>query len=189
MAPTLALNRKISALAPGPDPSSTAVLSRCSGRLDAVGLGFELPASLAPTPTERGALSVRAESLGAALQPAGREEAARMVAALFAVVVKSSDGAELREQIALYAAMLADYPIWAIASACRGHVEAGEEFRPAVGALIKRARAACATAQEERAKITRLLGARIVPEVDAAERARVAAAFRQRLLAALEAAG
>ena len=173
-------------LAPAPDPSSTAALSRCSGGLERIGLGFELPASRAPTPAERGALTARVDRLREALRPAGRDEAARMVAALFATIpVGRAEAETTAEQIKLYAASLAELPVWAVASACRGHVDSGAAFRPAAGELLKRGRTACAAARAEAARIGQVLGAKVVGEVSAEERARIAGRFRAELLEAL----
>ena len=178
--------RKAQDLAPAPDPSSTAALSRCRP-LERVGLAFELPASRAPTVAERGALTARADRLREALLPAGPDEAARMVAALFATIpVGRAEAETTAAQIRLYAATLAELPIWAIAAACRGHVDSGSEFRPAAGALLKRGRAAAMAARGEAIRIEHVLGARIVAEIGEEERARNLGRFRTMMAAALE---
>lgn len=163
------------------------MLSRCSRALESVGRRFTLPASQAPTPTEREALTARGERLREALVPAGRPEAARMVAALFATIPSGRAEAETTsEQIKLYAAALAEQPVWAVAAACRGHVQSGSAFRPAAGELVRRAREACAVARTEATRIRAVLDSRVVAEPSAEERARIGPTFRAVLMAALE---
>jgi hypothetical protein len=161
-------------------------LWRCSGALERAGLGYELIASRAPTRLERETLEARAVVLETALRPAGVEEALRLVAALFATIPSGRGEAETtREQIKLYAGLLGAHPAFAVASACRGVVEAGDRFRPAAGELVVRARQAGTSARAEAGEIRRLLDARIVRDVAPEERARVGAGFRE-MRAALE---
>ena len=173
-------------MAPEPDPLSTAVLSRCRGALEGPRGARVIEASLAPTAAERAMLAARSEVLDAALRPAGKGEAQRMIAALFALIpVGRDDAGDVTEQIGLYGAALASQPIWAVGAACRAIVDGGRKFRPGAPELVVLARAACEQAFEERARLGELLGARVVAEIGEEERARVRAGFREGLLAAL----
>ena len=108
------------------------------------------------------------------------------MAALFATIpVGRAEAESTIQQIELYAATLSELPVWAIAMACRGHVESGSAFRPAAGELLKRGRAAAAAAQGEIVRIGQVLGARAVAEIGEEERARNVGKFKTMMAEAL----
>jgi hypothetical protein len=149
-----------------------ALLSRCRSAMVEVGRGLELSDRAAPSPAERAYLAARADLLRESLAPSSKEEAASMVAGLFAVIpVGRDEGENQAKQIALYASLLMDEPPWAIAAACRGCVDAGARFRPSAPELVAAARRAAQRVREEHYRIEQVLNAKVVHERTEEERA------------------
>lgn len=152
-------------------------------RLTEIGGGrHEIPADLAPTVTERQALTGRARDLQGWLVPAETVRIRTMVAALLAGYPNGIAHKDSPDRVLdMFVRGLQDVPEWAIASACaawnRGEYPGKREGytrAPTPADLRELALSECKSARDEQTKIRAILAAEVVEEVGPEARQRIA---------------
>lgn len=148
--------------------------------MERVGLGYEIPASMALLDGQRAYLSRHADLQDRALGAAGVEYARVEIAAMFDVMkIRSADEKTLEERIEIYAGDLASLPAFALSKACadyRQGVVGDGDWAPTPGEIRKRGIAIMEPLAKERASIRALLAAKPAPERENNELRRQAAA-------------
>jgi len=170
-----------------PAPTSQALDTRIRQLTSALeptaGRQLSISSRLAPTATEREALSKRMHELADALTPANHDTIIRLVGFMRgAFPAMAASEAERAASLRVYASALRSYPEWAIADACRGAVEGriGDgRYAPTAPVLVAECDRLVAPLRAERARISDILNAEVYHEPDPEEKARVMAAFAE----------
>lgn len=144
-------------------------VARMANALEPEGLAFALPAEAAPTPDQRAFMERRKWEIDDALAPATADSLLAELTAMFRVMaMRGGDEQELEAVIRVYLADVQDLPHFAVARACqafrRGDVGGGK-FAPTPGELRAQAKTYINPWTDERARLMRILGAKVLPPV------------------------
>jgi len=146
-----------------------AAIARMSNCLEPEGLSLAIPAAAAPNEQQRFFIANRVNEIDASLSRAPSNDLLAEVTTLMRTMkARNGDEDELSALIRVYIADLEDLPLWAVSAACRayrrGDVGAGV-FLPTPGELRKTAKTYTAPWVEERAKLSRIITARVLAPV------------------------
>lgn len=150
--------------------------------LDREGVGYVISASAAPTEDQRAFMLRRADDIADALEPAPEALVLVELTALLRVMaIKGGDESELEAVIRIYLDDMVGLPMFAVVNACRafrrGDVGNGR-FAPTPGELRVQAKTYIAPWVDERAKLLRVLDAKVLaaptPESEARREAALA---------------
>ena len=135
------------------------------------GRSLAIRAEEAPTDEQRSFIQNRVAEISASLTPASSEDLlAEMWALLRTMAVRNGAEEELAAVVKVYVADLEDLPLWAVSAACRayrrGDIGNGT-FAPTPGEVRKRAKIYLDHWVDERAKLERILDARVMPKITA----------------------
>lgn len=141
-----------------------------------------IPAESAPSDDERRALAGRKADLDQSLTPATEAALVRSVGALRVAFPAAGDTEEnLRLAMGLYVKALSPYPEWAVNEVCRQYLEGRRgsgTFAPPAPEMAKACREEVSKFVDERAKITAVLEAEVLPPIDEEKARRAAAVMR-----------
>lgn len=125
-------------------------------------------AAEAPTEQQRAFIQNRVAEISASLAPASSKDLlAEVWAMLRTMAIRNGAPEELEAVVGVYVADLEDLPLWAVSAACRayrrGDIGNGT-FAPTPGEVRKRAKIYLDHWIDERAKLERILNARVIPK-------------------------
>jgi hypothetical protein len=151
-------------------PRMVAAIARMTNSLDPDGgHRFAIPEAAAPTDEQRAFMANRVSEITQSLT---RAETSALVAELTTLLrvmkLKNGDEGEMSGMLRVYIADLEDLPLWAICEACKAfrRAQVGEGvFAPTPGELRKYAQGLTTAWIEERAKLQRILDARVLPRL------------------------
>lgn len=164
-------------------PRMERALAAMSNALDPDGRGYALPAHAAPNDDQRAFLTRRSAEIASWLAPATEaERSAEVLRLLRAMVPRSGDADEVTQVVVSYIADLGDVPASMLREACarfrRGTIGDGR-FAPKAGELRREALRLAEPWIAERARIERVLAARVLPPPTESRKADVLAHVRE----------
>lgn len=133
-----------------------------------MGMGWSIPSARAPTSEQRSALIEREQAVSGWLAPAGPDRARVEIAALLGVMAsRAGDETDKRAMLEIYVADLAGVPLFALRSACRAYRSGAMgdgQWAPPPGVLRQTAEGYARALMEERGKLRKVLGAKIIAD-------------------------
>lgn len=145
------------------------------------GLAHSIPANAAPTEDQRAFMQRRVREIDDAMSPADEPSAlAEIAAVLRTMAIRGGDDGELEAVVRVYLTDLGDVPLFALTEACRafrrGDVGNGT-FAPTPAELRREALKRILPWTEERAKLGRVLAARVLEPPTSEDESRKAIAL------------